>query len=76
MNKPVWQVSPLLLYHIDLSCVNLIGRGIGIQKYHKLYNSNDYNINLTKNILVNADRKFIYSHLLDIEVPPDLPEKF
>ncbi len=63
LNKPVWQVSPLLLYH-GLSHAEKTNMGV-YKNYSYIFNKQATIDDLIKNAIVNADKKFVYSHFGD-----------
>ncbi len=64
LNIPLWQCSSSLIH---LALTKKEKKWLNVYSYSAaLYVKN------TNNILDNSDRKFIYSHLGDFEVPPEL----
>ena len=63
LNKPVWQVSPLLLYY-GLNAVEKTNMGV-YKNYSYIFNKQATIDDLIRNALMNADKKFIYSHFGD-----------
>jgi uncharacterized protein (TIGR00661 family) len=64
LNKPVWQVSPLLLYH-GLNTTEKTNMGV-YKNYSYIFNKQATIDDLIRNALANADKKFVYSHFGDV----------
>ena len=75
LNIPVWQVSPLLLYQCDLKASNIKSKNV-FNKYQVLYNDNFLTDQLIKNIIINSEKKFVYSYLADTDWSITLPTNF
>ena len=63
LNIPVWQVSSSLLYY-GMEQQEKIKTNI-YRHYSYLFNRQNVNDDILQNILINSDRKFIYSHFGD-----------
>jgi len=74
LNKKVWQVSPVLLYYaLDFDAKYRSG----IRKnYAYLFNRTFTKKSHINFVVNNSDRRFVYSHLCDINEAPKLPDKY
>jgi uncharacterized protein (TIGR00661 family) len=74
LNIPLWQVSPSL---IPFALTHEEKYNLGIFKnYSYLTNRNPLHNQRTLNIINNSDLNLVYSHLGDVDVPPQLKDNF
>lgn len=66
----VWQVSPLLL-NVAQPPIREVYTN---RNYKSMFNISDDK--LLKNVIFNADKSFVYSHLCDVKKPPILLDKY
>lgn len=74
LNKKLWHVSPSLLYYATPHAEKI---QLSIYKsYGYLFNKNIKMQQQIKNHIFNADKNFIYSHLGDTNLIPNIPTNF
>lgn len=72
LNKPVWQVSPSLLYW-SVVPHEKVHKGI-YKNYSHLFDNHPFYEQLIKNAIYNAQRVLVYSPFGDTEAPPKLKD--
>lgn len=74
LNKKVWQVSPTLLPHA-LSYADKYNLGVR-NSFRHFFKHRSHASNYMANILKESDKKYIYSHFMDTDYPPNIKDDF